>query len=184
MARAIDGEQNVKIFVLYLMENINYPLSYLTLNDIIMETDYVMYLDFAENFAKMLDDGLIRIHGKDEHGDDLYEVTEHGRIVARELYSDILPVILRDSMKCALRYLDFKKRKVSWSCRVASREDGRFDLICNMKEKGIDILNISIVVDSEQRARAMKENVDDHPEVVFRSTMALLSGEVNYMFDH
>ena len=46
----IGSKNNVKIFVLYLMENINYPLDFVTINDIIMQTDYVMYLDFAESF--------------------------------------------------------------------------------------------------------------------------------------
>lgn len=183
MGRVVDGDQNVKIFVLYLMENIGYPLSFLTLNDILMETDYVMYLDFAENFGKMLDDGLIRTHGQDKNGDDLYEVTEHGRIIARELHSDLLPIILKDSMKCALRYLDFRRRQVTWSCHIEKRDDGRYDLNCSMHEKGVEILHISIVVDTRARAEAMKRNVDDNPEVIYRSSLALLSGEVNYMFN-
>lgn len=183
MGRVVDGDQNVKIFVLYLMENIGYPMSFLTINDILMETDYVMYLDFAENFGKMLDDRLIRMNGKDERGDDLYEVTDHGRLVARELHSDILPAILRDTMKIALRYLDFKRRGVTWSCRIEKREDDRYDLICIMKEKGAEIFHVTMAVDTLVRAQAMKENVDDHPEIVYRSSMALLSGEVNFMFN-
>ena len=59
MSSPIGGKKNVKIFVLYLMENINYPLDFTTLNDIVMQTDYVMYLDFAEAFHEMLDLGLI-----------------------------------------------------------------------------------------------------------------------------
>ena len=50
MSSPIGSKRNVKIFVLYLMENIDYPLDFTTLNDIVMQTDYVMYLDFAEGF--------------------------------------------------------------------------------------------------------------------------------------
>ena len=50
----IGGMSNVKIFVLYLMRNINYPLSFVTINDIVMQNDYVMYLDFAMAFHEML----------------------------------------------------------------------------------------------------------------------------------
>ena len=32
------------------MENINYPLDFITLNDVVMQTDYVMYIDLAEGF--------------------------------------------------------------------------------------------------------------------------------------
>ena len=33
----IGGMSTVKIFVLYLMRNINYPLSFVTINDIVMQ---------------------------------------------------------------------------------------------------------------------------------------------------
>ena len=87
---AIGSKRNVKIFVLYLMENINYPLDYATLNDIIMQTDYVMYLDFAESFHEMIDAGLIVEVEGEEKNIPMYLVSEKGKIVARELNSDIL----------------------------------------------------------------------------------------------
>ena len=59
MSSPIGGKNNVKIFVLYLMENINYPIDFCTINDVVMQTDYVMYLDFAECFYEMVDAGLI-----------------------------------------------------------------------------------------------------------------------------
>ena len=59
------------------MENINYPLDFVTINDIVMQTDYVMYLDFAEAFNEMLDGDLVKKVRIDE--EDMYEVTEKGR---------------------------------------------------------------------------------------------------------
>ena len=41
MSSPIGSKNNVKIFVLYLLENINYPLDYCSINDIVMQTDYV-----------------------------------------------------------------------------------------------------------------------------------------------
>ena len=88
MASHIGSITNVKIFVLYLMENINYPLDFITINDIVMQTDYVMYLDFAEAFNAMLDGGLVEKVVED--GEEKYRVTDKGAIVARELKSDII----------------------------------------------------------------------------------------------
>ena len=88
MSSPIGSMQNVKIFVLYLLENINYPLDFITINDIVMQTDYVMYLDFAEGFNEMLDGGLITDIEID--GETLYAVTEKGKCVARELNGAIV----------------------------------------------------------------------------------------------
>ncbi len=183
MASLVGSKRNVKIFVLYLMQNINYPLDYITLNDIVMQNDYVMYLDFAESFHEMLDAGLIEENEKNEAGDPLYVVTEKGRIVATELKSEILTSLLDKSLECALRYLDFKKRGIKISSRVEKREDGRFDVICLIKEKDAVIMQNTVVVDTENRAKRMEDNFRDHPEIVYKGVFALLSGNINFIFN-
>ena len=183
MASLVGSKRNVKIFVLYLMQNINYPLDYITLNDIIMQNDYVMYLDFAESFHEMLDAGLIEESGKNDSGDALYVVSEKGRIVATELHSEILSSILDKSLECALRYLDFKKRNIKISSKVQRREDGRFDVICIIKEKDTVIMQNTVVVDTENRAKRMEDNFRDHPEIVYKGVFALLSGNINFIFN-
>ena len=183
MASLVGSMRNVKIFVLYLMQNINYPLDYVTLNDIVMQNDYVMYIDFAEAFHEMLDADPIEICDHNEAGDPLYLVTNKGRIVATELRSEILTSLLDKSLECALRYLDFKKRGIKISCKVEKREDGRYEVICIIKEKEDIIMQNSIVVDSLNRAKRMEDNFRDHPEVVYKGVMALLSGNINFIFN-
>jgi hypothetical protein len=183
MASLVGSMRNVKIFVLYLMQNINYPLDYVTLNDIVMQNDYVMYIDFAEAFHEMLDADLIEICDHTETGDPLYIVTDKGRIVATELHSEILTSLLDKSLECALRYLNFKKRGIKVSCKVEPREDGRYDVTCVIKEKDVVIMQNSVVVDTLNRAKRMEDNFRDHPEVVYKGVLALLSGNVNFIFN-
>jgi hypothetical protein len=183
MGALIRDKRNVKIFVLYLMQNINYPLDYIALNDIVMQNDYVMYLDFAESFHEMLDSELIAEECKNEAGDPMYVVTDKGRVVATELHSEILSSILDKSLECALRYLDFKKRGIKVSSKIERREDGRYDVICIIKEKDTVIMQNTVAVDTLNRAKRMEDNFHDHPEVVFKGVMALLSGNINFIFN-
>jgi hypothetical protein len=183
MASPIGSMNNVKIFVLYLMRNINYPLDFVTINDIVMQTDYIMYLDFAQAFHEMLDGGLIREDGENENGDLLYSVTAKGAIVAEQLRCDLLPSILDQSLECALRYLDFKKRGIKISCKVEKCEDGRYEVICIIKEKDVVIMQNSVIVDTENRARRMEDNFRDHPEIIYKGVFALLSGNINFIFN-
>lgn len=181
MSSPIGGQKNVKIFVLYLMENINYPMDFVTINDIVMQTDYIIYLDFAECFHQMVDDELILVdNSRDE---PYYYVSDKGRLVARELKSDILPSILDQALRYALRYLDFKRRGVTASCRSERTTDGRFRIECSLAEKGTVIYSTTLVVDTMERVERMKENFRDRPEVIFRGVNALLAGNVNYLFD-
>lgn len=177
----ISKKDNVKIFVLFLMENINYPLDFISINDIVMQTDYVMYLDFAEGFHEMLDNGLIEC--VEAEGEKYYYATEKGRFVARELSDHISPSILDQSLVAAFRYLDFKKRDITVSCRYEKRQDGRFDFFCGLYEKKECIFETKMVVDTEYHAHMMQEHFYDHPEALYRGTVSLLTGKVDFLFD-
>ncbi len=182
MSTAIGSVRNVKIFVLYLMENINYPLDFVTLNDIVMQTDYVMYLDFAEAFNEMLDGELIEKLEADGE-EPLYAITEKGRYVARELKSDILTSILDRSLAAALRYLDFKKRGIVAKCVIEKADDGRYNVSCSFTENKVLIFSQSVLVDTLSRAERMRDNFYERPDVIYRGVLALMAGNVNYLFD-
>ena len=183
MASPIGSMNNVKIFVLYLMHNIGYPLDFVTINDIVMQTDYIMYLDFAEAFHQMLDGELICTAGTDERGDTLYSVTHKGMVVAEQLRCDILPSILDQSLACALRYLDLKRRRVEIDCTSQKLPDQTFDVSFILREKNKTIMQTTVNVDTEYRSRQMREAFRDHPDVIYRGMIALLTGQVDYLFD-
>lgn len=180
MGARIIAKRNVKIFVLFLMENINYPLDFVSINDIVMQTDYVMYLDFAESFNELQDANLIEY--TEVEGEKYYYVTERGRLVARELHSDILSSILDKSLEAAFRYLDFKKRGVEARCSSQRRSDGRFDLTCTLYEKKEKIFEITMIVDTENRVERMKQLYMERPDVIYRGNVALLTGQMSYLF--
>lgn len=182
MGYTVGSMKNVKIFVLYLMENLRRPLDFVTLNDIVMQTDYIMYLDFAEAFHKMLDDGLIAPAGE-VGGTSVYDITEKGKLVAESLHSDILSSILDKSLAAAFRYLDFKSRGIEAKCEIARRPDGRYDCTCILTEKGENIFSVTLAVDSDDRAGRLRDHFLERPEQIYRGVHALLAGNMNFLFD-
>ncbi len=184
MRSPIGDMKNVKIFVLYLMQNIGYPLDFVAINDIVMQNDYVMYLDFAEAFHQMADAGLIFENGKNERGEPLYSVTEQGAMVAEQMSGDILPAILDQSLTCALQYLDFQRRGVTLETEITKCPDHSFDVRLHLIEKKKVLFSTVINVDTEYRARQMRETFKNRPEVVYRGLVALLTGKVDFLFQN
>ena len=183
MPSIVGGKRNVKVFILYLMQNVGIPVSFTTLNDMIMQTDYVMYLDFSECFYELLDDGLI-VASEGDEGPVMYSVTAKGKLVAEQLHTDILPKILDESLACALRYLDFKQRGIRTRCEVTTRSsDGAIEFTCIVEQNGKPLLRTVMTVDSEVRARQMEENFRARPEAIYKGMWSLLTGKVNYLFD-
>lgn len=179
----IRDKNKVKIFVLYLMHNIHYPMTKVQINDIVMVSDYVFYLDFAESFNEMLDGDLIAVVGKDENGFELYEPTQKGMLVADALHCDIKERILDESLVCALRYLDFQRRDVKVDTEFVKLPDTTFNITMTMSERGKIIFKTTINVDSEFRMHESLQTFRDRPDVVYRGMIALLAGRVNYLFD-
>ena len=184
MASNIGDKRTVKIFVLYLLENINYPLELCTVSDIVMQTDYVMFLDFAESFNEMVDDGLVEAVGRTEAGDDLYIITDHGRTVAQTLKSDVLPAVLDKSLAAAFRYLDFARRGILSECEVINENamTGECDVHVRMLEKKRVLFEATLHVDSKDRASRMQRHFAEKPDVIYRGFNALLSGNMDFLF--
>ena len=185
MSSPIGSQQNVKIFLLYLMQNVGYPLDYITLNDVVMQTDYIAYLDFAEAFAELEEAGLVEKaeNGQNAAGEDTYTVTKKGACVVDSMRGEVLASILEESLACALRFLDFQRRGVRISCKRSENSAGGYDLRCSVTEAGKSLLDMTLWVDSATRADRMEQQFRDRPEQMYRGILAMLSGKVNYLFD-
>jgi threonine dehydratase len=83
----------------------------------------------------------------------------------------------------ALRHLDFKRRGVKASCRSAKNPLGGYDFICTITEGETVLLSITLWTDTRERAARMEEQFRRYPENTYRATLALMSGNVNYLFD-
>lgn len=182
MSSPIGSKRNVKIFVLYLMQNVHIPLDYITLGDMVMHTDYVAYLDLAEAFGEMVDDGLIEAVDKNEQGEERYVPTAKGICVAESMRRDLLPSILDESLTTALRYLDFKRRGVKVSCQIQKDPEGLgYHLRCTVTEQQQTLLDVTLWVDSELRAERMADRFRSKPESVYKGITALMSGNVDHL---
>ena len=189
MSSPLGGKRSVKIFLLYLMKNVRIPVDFQTLNDMVMQTDYVLYFDMAECFYELLDDGLICDIGPDPADTSAepptrYTVTDKGKVVAEQLQGDVLSTILEESLRCALRFLNFRKNGITTHCRLEPRrDDGTVDFYCSVEQNGRPIYETHLNVDSMARARRMEDNFRAHPENMYKATYALLCGNVNYLFE-
>ena len=129
MASQLKDENEIKIFILYLLDKIGYPLDYPSIGSIMMQDGIVNFFDFAQCFFSLVDAGHIRElisdkraakileitpDSEEEAGLDddpvLYEVTETGRHVAEALSGNLMVSVREKSYRSALRHLSFAKR--------------------------------------------------------------------------
>ncbi len=198
MQAPLKEKNDIKIFILYLLKNLNYPLDFNTISDIVVQDEFVSYFDFAECFAELLDLGTIeqiRVgdevitepaigeNGRPEKKNELYRITKNGINVVEQLQSSLLNMIKDKSLKSAMRLLSFKSRGSDVKCVSSERPDGKYDLHCEVIENHSTLLEINLVVENKQQLDSMKYNFYERPEVVYRGVISLLTGDINYLID-
>lgn len=205
MANQLKDENEIKIFILYLLDKIGYPLDYPSIGSIMMQDGIVNFFDFAQCFFALVDAGHIReiIERSDKRKDStavadsdadldnddgevgttvLYEVTETGKQVARVLSSNLMVSVREKSYRSALRHLSFAKKGAYVDHTYRPDGDG-FLVTCSIKDKSGVLMELTVRADSEYQMRRMRDNYSERPEVVFRGVVALLLGDVNYLFE-
>lgn len=187
MYAPLKEKNDIKIFILYLLKNLKEPLDFNTISDIVVQDEFVNYFDFAECFAELLDAETIRQLREEERTTpgkfELYAITDKGIEVVEQLQSDLLNMIREKSLRSAMRLLSFKKQGSDIRCESNERPDGRYDLHCEIIEHGKAILKVDLVVEQKYLLDKMIRNFNERPEILYRGTVSLLSGDINYLID-
>ncbi len=180
MKTTIKNKNDIKIFILYLMRNVGYPLEFSDINDIVVQDGFVSYFDFAECLSELIETENIK---KTVDGDvEMYEMTEQGKSVADSLQSELLMMIRERSLKSALQLLSFKKRGASISFKSTPNKDGSFEVTCKIVEGAEEIFNMTLHVDNKKQLDRMEHSFRERPEYIYKGILSLMTGEADYLF--
>lgn len=179
MVTRLSDTNEIKIFILYVMQCLNKPMKYEEITEVAVQDGMIGGIDFADCFADLIESGNIRDRVVD--GERRYELSPQGRMVAENLQDDIPKYVRSQGLKAAFRLLNYKERGSKISVHSERREDGKFDLCCQIIDERQLSLEIKIVADSADQLELMARNFDDRPEVIYRGVMALLCGNVDYL---
>ncbi len=224
MKMTLKSPEEIKIFILYLLDRIGYPLSYSDLGTIVIRDGIIDYFAYCEYFCELVEAGHIAlideegniIHGepaqsngtggsadeamsetafsgevkyKRPSGEDLsnknklYTVTETGKLIARSLSENILMSAVREkSYISAMRHLSLERRGAVCD-QTFERSGDNFIFKCSIKDKDGVSLELALRADSVHQLNRMRLNFDEKPDVVMRGIVALLTGNVNYLFE-
>ncbi len=213
MPETFHSPQQVKVFILYLLDKVGYPLDYNDLATIIIRDGYVDYFDFVTYFHELLEDGHVRKvtessksetdekekvddsddktvgqaenETKEDDKNDKYEVTDTGRMIAKGLADDLLIAAVREkSYISAMRHLSLEKRGAVVDHNIEIVGDGTYVFHCSIKDCDGMAFNLSLRADSYLQVSRMRMNFEDKPDVVYRGIVALVTGNVNYLFEN
>ena len=169
---------DIKIFILFLLNEINCPLDMATIQEVMAECRYVGSFDFTECFSTLKEKGHIRESRED--GKVTYMITDMGRMVAAELSGDLLESIREKSRKCAARIVSFHQRGITITVDIIKKEEGQYMVACRFSDKGGMLLSMDLRASTYAEAEKIRAHFREKPEQVFRGVLAVATGEVDY----
>ena len=180
MQAPLKKKSDMKLFILYLMDKIGYPLDFSTLNDIVSVGGIVSGFDFAECFSELLDAENIR-EVKLESG-DCYSLSERGKNIVEALSDSLIPSLRENAVKSAMKLLSFRRsgQRISQTVETDPK-NGTKRLVCTVVNNDGVQFELKLAVDSQSILDKMQYNFNRRPEEIYKAIYALLAGDVSYI---
>lgn len=170
----------IKVFMLYLLKNIGEPLDITTIGEVVVQDAFVNYFDFSVCFSDLLESGQVLEIEKD--GEKLYVISEMGISIVGEVQGTVYASIRDKALRSAQRLIALKRTGNRIACSITPAARG-YMLNASIVDNEKTILNLETFVTDEKFAARMQDNFNERAEIIYKGVMALLSGDVNFIFD-
>ena len=101
--RILTTMTDIKVFLLFLLDNIGYPLEHRTIMNIVAENTGDISLDYEECLYMLVQSGHLLYD--EVHDDKYYMISDKGRMVAHELYDTLDKSFRERSLRAAIRHI-------------------------------------------------------------------------------
>lgn len=177
-----DGEINdkidIKVFILFLLDELRYPMSETVIREIVSENGVVGRFDFAECFSELVEKGHILAY--EDERETLYVVSPLGHMVASELQGTLHDSIREKSRTSAMKRLSLHLRGATTKSDMEKTEDGSYLVRCEIKDAQGVMMNTTLTVPTESEAKTIIAHFEEQPEEVCRGILAVLTGKIAY----
>ena len=179
---ARDGDMSdridIKVFILFLLDELRYPLGETVIAEMVHEHGYVGRFDFAECFSELTERG--HITEIEDEGEKQYVISPLGHSVASELQGTLHEYIREKSRISALKRLSLYRRGAKTDVTVTKEAEGKYLVRCVIRDKDGLMMDTTMSVPSVEEAERIKKHFNEQPEEVCRGVLTVLTGQIAY----
>lgn len=161
-----------KITILDMLDKVDFPLTNTQISNFFLEQDYTDYFTIQQIISGLLESELIR--AESTHSNTQYSITPSGKETLSFFEEKISPAIQEDLKRF------FEKNKISIKNENAIIADfykstnHGFAARCQIKEKGVAIIDLTIQVKTKEQAQAICQNWREQNMEVYSHLMDML----------
>lgn len=175
----LSTKTDLKIFVLFLLDNIRYPIDKTTVMSIVEENTNEIIIDNEEILLELVDSEHLLYDEID--GEKYYMISEKGRAVASELYDSLDKEFREKSLRSAIKHISLSKNETVVKSVIEQTSGGRYNVTLEAKDAGGEIFKLSLTVNSYMEAEQIKKNFEAKPDGVYRGILFSATGRIDYL---
>ncbi len=170
---------DLKVFLLFLLDNIRYPIDRDTLLSIIEENTGDISLDYEQCLGELASSEHLLYDELD--GAKYYMISDKGRAVAAELYDNLDPGFRERSLRSASKHVSLSKSGASIKAYIEETDNKRYRVTLEAYDRYGDIMKTSLTVNSYAEAEQIKKNFESKPDGVYRGVLFSATGRIEYL---
>jgi DNA-binding PadR family transcriptional regulator len=164
-----------KLMILYILSRVNFPLTNAQLTAFILEKGYTNYFNIQQVLSDLLDDAFITV--KTIRNSSLYRITDSG-LQTLQLFDNLISQGIKDDIETYLRENKYElQEEVSTPADYYQMKKGEFAAHLSVIERSTPIIDLTLVVTTEEEAIQICNNWKDKSSDVYSYLMSSLLGE-------
>ena len=171
---------DIKIFLLFLLDNIRYPIDYTTLSKILIENIELMTFDYEQCLAELTDSGHLLYDELD--GERYYMISDSGKSIAAELYSTIDEQFRESTLRCAAKYITLSQSGAEISSEITEEDNRSYKVTLRARsaERG-EFFKLSLSVSTRFEAEQISRNFESRPDGFYRGVLFCATGKFEFL---
>ena len=170
---------DLKVFLLFLLDNIRYPIAHSTIMEIILENTDELSIDYDECLSELTESGHLYFDTVD--GERYYMISDAGRMVASELYDSLDKEFRERSLRTAIKHISLSKSGASIKSHIEVTDTKRYRVTLEAYDSQGEIMSTSLTVSSRAEAETIKNNFESKPDGVYRGVLFSATGRIEYL---
>lgn len=175
---ALSTVTDIKVFLLFLIDNIGYPIEHSDIIDIVSENTDEILLDYDECLRELSDDGHLLF---DEYnGEKYYMISDSGRMIASQLYDSLDKEFRERSLRYAAKYTSLSKSGASISASI-EEVNNLYKVTMRVNDSTGEVMCVCVSVKSRSEAEKIKSNFESKPDGVYRGVLFSVTGKLEFL---
>ena len=161
-----------KLMNLYMLKQVNYPLTNAQLTNFFTEHEYTTYFTLQQALNELEDAGLI--HKEPSHNSTRYEITREGEETLNFFGKNISPAIVND-MDQYLKENKFRLREEVGTSADYYKATGQDYIVhCEVREGKTVLIRLDLALPDKEQAEAMCSNWKEKSQEIYSFAMKTL----------